>query len=150
VFGLSGDRRPFGTDVLAHPLVVFFALVAAALMVLRLAHGRPVPALIPERALVIGCRRRRSRLPGRQLVRRACCRQCRRADVIAYDGTSSMTINHIFLAFMAWWGGGPEIILVVAPSSRDYRVSPYFWCSSPWRSSSLPAFARGRGAPARS
>jgi hypothetical protein len=55
VFGLSGDRRPFGTDVLAHPLVVFFALVAAALMVLRLAHGRPVPELIPERALVIGC-----------------------------------------------------------------------------------------------
>src|ERR1700704_814800 len=55
VFGLSGDRRPFGTDVLAHPLVVFFALVAAALVILRLALGRPVPELIPERVLVIGC-----------------------------------------------------------------------------------------------
>ena|ERR1700716_4292158 len=55
VFGLTGDRRPFGTDVLAHPLVVFFALVAAALMILRLVCGRPVPELIPERALVIGC-----------------------------------------------------------------------------------------------
>jgi hypothetical protein len=55
VFGLSGDRRPFGADVLAHPLVVFFALVAAALVALRLARGRPVPELIPERALVIGC-----------------------------------------------------------------------------------------------
>ncbi len=55
VFGLSGDRRPFGTDVLAHPLVVFFAVVAVALMVLRIARARPVPELIPERALVIGC-----------------------------------------------------------------------------------------------
>src|ERR1700730_12272706 len=55
VFGLSCDRRPFGTDVLAHPLVVFFAVVAAALLILRLACRRPVPELIPERALVIGC-----------------------------------------------------------------------------------------------
>jgi hypothetical protein len=55
VFGLSGDRRPFGTDVLAHPIVVFFAVVAAALIVLRIARARPVPELIPERALVIGC-----------------------------------------------------------------------------------------------
>src|SRR5882724_8208024 len=54
-FGLSGDRRPFGTDVLAHPIVVFFAVVAAALMALRIARARPVPELIPERALVIGC-----------------------------------------------------------------------------------------------
>lgn len=54
-FGLLGDRRPFGTDVLAHPFVIFFAVVAVALLVLRLAAGRPVPELIPERALVIGC-----------------------------------------------------------------------------------------------
>jgi len=55
VFGLPGDRRPFGTDVLAHPVVVFFAVAAAALLVLRLASARPVPELIPERALLIGC-----------------------------------------------------------------------------------------------
>ena len=55
LFGLVGDRRPFGTDVLAHPLVIFFIVVAAALLVLRVARGRPVPELIPERALVIGC-----------------------------------------------------------------------------------------------
>ena len=54
-FGLLGDRRPFGTDVLAHPFVIFFAVVAVALVVLRLACARPVPELIPERALVIGC-----------------------------------------------------------------------------------------------
>ena len=55
LFGLVGERRPFGTDVLAHPLVIFFIVVAAVLLVLRVARGRPVPELIPERALVIGC-----------------------------------------------------------------------------------------------
>jgi hypothetical protein len=54
-FGLLGDRRPFGSDLLAHPLVVFFAIVAAALLVLRVARARPVPELIPERVLLIGC-----------------------------------------------------------------------------------------------
>jgi hypothetical protein len=54
-FGLLGDRRPFGTDVLTHPFVIFFAVVAVALLVLRLACARPVPELIPERALVVGC-----------------------------------------------------------------------------------------------
>jgi hypothetical protein len=54
-FGLLGDRRPFGTAVLGHPLVVYFILVAAALLVLRAAAARPVPELIPERALVLGC-----------------------------------------------------------------------------------------------
>jgi hypothetical protein len=54
-FGMLGDRRPFGTGVLAHPFVLFFAVVAAALLILRIARARPVPELIPERALVIGC-----------------------------------------------------------------------------------------------
>lgn len=54
-FGLLGDRRPFGTDVLTHPFVIFFAVVAVALLVLRVAGARPVPELIPERALVAGC-----------------------------------------------------------------------------------------------
>jgi hypothetical protein len=55
LFGLLGDKRPFGTSVLAHPFVIFFAVVAAALLTLRVMGGRPVPELIPERALVIGC-----------------------------------------------------------------------------------------------
>ena len=53
--GLLGDRRPFGTDALTHPFVVFFAVVAVALLVLRVACARPVPELIPERALLAGC-----------------------------------------------------------------------------------------------
>ncbi|MCC6778796.1 MAG: hypothetical protein IT537_19580 [Hyphomicrobiales bacterium] len=54
-FGLLGDRRPFGGDVLAHPFVVYFALVAAALLIVRIAGGRPVPHLLPDRALLLGC-----------------------------------------------------------------------------------------------
>ena len=54
-FGLVGDRRPLGTDVLAHPFVLFFIVVTIGLIVLRIARARPVPELIPERALVIGC-----------------------------------------------------------------------------------------------
>jgi len=54
-FGLVGERRPFGQDVLAHPLVVYFAIAAAGLMVLRAVLARPVPELIPERTLFVGC-----------------------------------------------------------------------------------------------
>jgi hypothetical protein len=54
-FGLLGDRRPFGTDVLAHPLVMFFAVVGLALLAMRVALARPVPQVISERDLLIGC-----------------------------------------------------------------------------------------------
>jgi hypothetical protein len=54
-FGLIGDRRPFGHDVLAHPLVVYFALVGAALLILRFVLARPVPQVLPERRLLLGC-----------------------------------------------------------------------------------------------
>jgi hypothetical protein len=54
-FGLIGDRRPFGSGVLAHPLLMFFIVTAVGLLVLRFALARPVPELIPERALVLGC-----------------------------------------------------------------------------------------------
>jgi len=54
-FGLIGERRPFGNDMLAHPLVVYFAAVAVGLLVLRVALARPVPEVIPERVLVAGC-----------------------------------------------------------------------------------------------
>jgi hypothetical protein len=54
-FGLIGERRPFGNDILAHPLVVYFALIALGLLILRIALARPVPEVIPERVLVAGC-----------------------------------------------------------------------------------------------
>ena len=54
-FGLIGERRPFGQDMLAHPLVVYFAVAAVGLLVLRAVLARPVPELIPERTLLSGC-----------------------------------------------------------------------------------------------
>jgi uncharacterized membrane protein YedE/YeeE len=54
-FGLIGERRPFGSDTLAHPLVVYFAAVAVGLLILRVVLARPVPEVIPERVLVAGC-----------------------------------------------------------------------------------------------
>jgi hypothetical protein len=57
-----------------------------------------------------------------------------------------MTINHLFLAFMAVVGAAVGIILVVKPETRDFRVSPYFWVLA-MGLFELLAFARGRGAP---
>jgi hypothetical protein len=53
-FGLIGDRRPFGDDVFAHPVVLFFMAAIAGLLVLRAVLQRPVPEVIPERVLAIG------------------------------------------------------------------------------------------------
>jgi hypothetical protein len=53
-FGLYAEERPFGTGVIAYPLVVFFAVVAAGLLTLRFLHARPVPELISERCLAAG------------------------------------------------------------------------------------------------
>jgi hypothetical protein len=54
-FGLVAERRPFGDGVLAHPLVAFFILVGLALLALRVVLARPVPEVIPERMLLVGC-----------------------------------------------------------------------------------------------
>ena len=54
-FGLIGERWPFGQGFFAHPFVVFFIIVAGALLALRFALARPVPDIISERALVVGC-----------------------------------------------------------------------------------------------
>jgi hypothetical protein len=54
-FGLIGDRRPFGNDLLAHPVAVFFVVAAGGLLLLRIALARPVPDLLPERAMLAGC-----------------------------------------------------------------------------------------------
>ena len=53
-FGLFADRRPFGDDILVHPLVVFFVLVGLSLLALRVVLKRPVPEVIPDRALMLG------------------------------------------------------------------------------------------------
>ena len=55
LFGLVAERKPLGGDVLLHPLVLFFAMAGVGLLVLRTAAARPVPELIPERALMLGC-----------------------------------------------------------------------------------------------
>jgi hypothetical protein len=54
-FGLTAERRLFGEGFFAHPVVAFFILVGIGLIVLRTALARPVPEIIPERALLIGC-----------------------------------------------------------------------------------------------
>lgn len=53
-FGLLGERRPFGQNILAHPFIVYAFVLAAALLVVRVVQQRPVPELIPERALGFG------------------------------------------------------------------------------------------------
>jgi hypothetical protein len=54
-FGLFADRRPFGNDILLHPLVLFFIVVGLALLALRVALAQPVPDIIPDRSLMLGC-----------------------------------------------------------------------------------------------
>ena len=54
-FGLLGERRPFGQGILAHPLIVYAFVVAAGLLAIRVVRQQPVPELIPERALGLGC-----------------------------------------------------------------------------------------------
>lgn len=54
VFGLFADRRPFGDGVIGHPIVLFVAIAGAGLLVLRAVLGRPVPDVIPDRAIVLG------------------------------------------------------------------------------------------------
>jgi hypothetical protein len=54
LFGLYADRRPFGDSFLAHPIVVYAAIAGLGLLVLRVTLRRPVPEVIPERAIVVG------------------------------------------------------------------------------------------------
>jgi len=53
-FGLLADRRPFGDTFLAQPIMVFVGIAGLGLLTLRVVLGRPVPEVIPERALVVG------------------------------------------------------------------------------------------------
>jgi hypothetical protein len=54
-FGLIAEHRPFGDGVFAHPLIVFFIVAGAGLLLLRLLLMRPVPEVISDRALLAGC-----------------------------------------------------------------------------------------------
>ena len=54
VFGLLADRRPFGETFLGHPIVVFAGIAGLGLLILRIVLRRPVPEIIPERAIVVG------------------------------------------------------------------------------------------------
>jgi predicted cobalt transporter CbtA len=54
-FGLFAERRPFGDGFFAHPLVVLFLLIGAGLLALRVATARPVPEVLPDRMLLVGC-----------------------------------------------------------------------------------------------
>jgi hypothetical protein len=54
-FGLLADRLPFGEGILLHPLVIFFIAAALGLLALRLVLARPVPEVISDRALAVGC-----------------------------------------------------------------------------------------------
>jgi hypothetical protein len=53
-FGLFADRRPFGETFYGQPVVVFAALSGVGLLLLRVVLRRPVPEVIPERAMVVG------------------------------------------------------------------------------------------------
>jgi hypothetical protein len=53
--GLFANQHPFGNGVLAHPLVVLFALAAAVLLSLRFLHARPLTEVISTLAVALGC-----------------------------------------------------------------------------------------------
>ncbi len=55
LFGVFAESRPLGNDVLAHPFVLFFVVVGIGLLALRVALRRPVPDIIPDRLLLLGC-----------------------------------------------------------------------------------------------
>lgn len=55
IFGLIAERRPFGDDFFAHPFVMLFIVVGVGLMLLRVIVARPIPELVPERVLALGC-----------------------------------------------------------------------------------------------
>ena len=58
-----------------------------------------------------------------------------------------MTLNQIFLGFMAVVGVVAGAVLVAKPEVRDFRVPPYFWILIAMLLFELALFARSRGAP---
>lgn len=54
-FGALANKRPFGDQLIVHPLLVFFLLVTLGLIAVRVLLHRPVPEVISDRALMAGC-----------------------------------------------------------------------------------------------
>jgi len=57
-----------------------------------------------------------------------------------------MSIDRLFLAFMAVCGAAAGGILAAAPESRNFVVVPYFWILIAMAAFEGIAFWRGRGA----
>ena len=53
-FGAYADQRPFGNGVLANPLAVYVALVAAGLLTLQFLNTKPLLQLISAQLLAAG------------------------------------------------------------------------------------------------
>jgi len=58
-----------------------------------------------------------------------------------------MTINRIFIAFMALCGLIIAGLVLLFPRSRDFFIPPYFWVLIPMAIFDAVAFSRNRGAP---
>ena len=58
-----------------------------------------------------------------------------------------MTIDRIFIVFMALCGLILAGLVLLFPQSRDIGISPYFWVLIPMAIFEVAAFARNRGAP---
>jgi len=58
-----------------------------------------------------------------------------------------MTIDRIFLIFMALFGIAAGAILITWPEARNLRIMPYFWVLMAMALFELVQFARTRGAP---
>ena len=69
VLGVFAHDRPFGDGFLGHPLIVFFAVVAALLLTLRFLHARPLRELISAPLIALGCAMAVCLLHPRGLVR---------------------------------------------------------------------------------
>jgi len=57
-----------------------------------------------------------------------------------------MTLDRVFLAYMALCGAIIAVIFVIAPPSRDF-IPAYFWVLIPMAIFDTIAFSRSRGAP---
>jgi hypothetical protein len=58
-----------------------------------------------------------------------------------------MTIDRLFIAFMAVCGLATAAILVFFPQSREFAIAPYFWVLIAMAIFEGVAFACNRGAP---
>ena len=53
--GLFADRPLFGRGLLAHPLVMLFAIAGAGLLILKFLHREPMRKLISPVSVIAGC-----------------------------------------------------------------------------------------------